>query len=84
MSFSSFIFKDNHVFNEEDTPSQKVAIAKEELNDTDIDDIRNLEDLLRFVFIDEQFGNLQEVADGGELSRNINQKKKSDVLQAYR
>ena len=32
-------------------------------------------------FIDEECGNLIEVNDDGELTRKINQKKKSDVLQ---
>ena len=34
--------------------------------------------------MNEESGNLQVVNDGGELTRNINQKKKSDVLKAYR
>ena len=34
------------------------------------------------MFIDEECGNLKEANDGGELTRNINQKKKSDVLQS--
>ena len=40
--FSSFVFKENHVFNEKDNPSEKVVIAEEELDDIDIDDIVNL------------------------------------------
>ena len=36
------------------------------------------------MFIDEEFGNLRVVTDGGELTRKINRKKKSDVLQVYR
>ena len=47
----------------------------------DIDDIRNLENLPGFVFIDEECRNLLVVNDGEELARNIKQKKKSDVLQ---
>ena len=35
------------------------------------------------VFTDEECGSLKVVVDGGELTTNINQKKKSDVLQAY-
>ena len=46
-----------------------------------IDDTGNLEDLLRVVFIDEECGNLKVVNDGGELTRNIKQKKKSDFLR---
>ena len=57
----------------------KVVIVEEELYRVDIDDIGNLEDLPRFVFIDEECWNLKVVINGGELTRNINQKKKSDV-----
>ena len=39
--------------------SQKVLMAEEELDGIDIDDITNLEDLLRLVFIDKEFGNLK-------------------------
>ena len=46
-----------------------------------IDDIRNLDQSPRLVFIDEKCGNLIVVNDSGELTRNISQKKKSDVLQ---
>ena len=62
-------------------PFRKTFIAEEELNDTDIDDIWNLEDLSWFVFIDEECGNLKVVNDDREFTRNINQKKKSDILQ---
>ena len=65
-------------------PSEKVAAVEKEVDGIDIDDIGNLEDLLRIVFIDEEFVNLQVVNNGGELTRNINQKKRSDVLQTYR
>ena len=37
-------------------------------------------DLPRLMFIDEEFRNLKAVVDGGELTRNINRKKKSGVL----
>ena len=37
--------------------------------------------LPRFVFIDEECGNLKVVNDDEELTRNINQKKKLDVSQ---
>ena len=51
----------------------------------DIDDIGNLEDLLRMVFIHEECsGNLKILVGGGELTRHINKKKKPDVLQTYR
>ena len=44
-------------------------------------DIGNVEDSPRLVFIDEECGNLIVVNDGGKLTGNINQKKKSDVSQ---
>ena len=47
-------------------------LVKEELDGTDIDDIGNLEDLLRIVFIHEECGNLKVFDDGGELTGNIN------------
>ena len=55
--FSSFVFKENHVFNEKYNPSQKVVIAEEELDDIDLDDFVNLEHLPEFVFINEERGN---------------------------
>ena len=57
------------------TFQKKNVIAEEELDCIDIDDIVNLEDSPRLVFIDEERGNLIGVNDGGELTRN-NQKKK--------
>ena len=65
-------------------PSEKIVIVKEELDGIDIDDIGNLEDLLRIVFIHEECGNLKVFIDSGELTGNINKKKKPGVLQAYR
>ena len=56
---SSFIFKQNQVFNEEDNPSQKVVLVEEELNDIDINDIGNLEGLPRLVFINGKCWNLK-------------------------
>ena len=47
-------------------------IVKEELDGIDIDDIGNLEDFLRILFIHEKCGNLKVFLDGGELTRNIN------------
>ena len=58
LCFSTFIFKENHVLNEEENTLQKVV---EELNDIDINEIGNLEDLPRLVFIDEKCGNLKVV-----------------------
>ena len=62
-------------------PSEKNVIVEEELDCIDIDDIGNLEDSPRRLFINEECGNLTVVMDGGILTRNINQKKKSDFLQ---
>ena len=50
---------------------QTFLIVKEELDYIDIDDIGNLEDLLRIVFLHEEFGNLKVFVDDGELTRNI-------------
>ena len=63
------------------TFQENFVIVEEELVGIDTDDIGNLEDSPRFVFIDEGCENLIVVNDAGELTRNINQKKKSDVLQ---
>ena len=82
--FSSFIFKENHVLVEEGNPSEKNVIAKKELDDIDINAIGNLEDLLRIVFIHQEYGNLKAFIDGGDLNRIINKKKKPGVLQIYR
>ena len=46
----------------------------------DIDDIGNLEDLLKLVFIDEKSLNFKVVIAGRDLTRNIDQKKTSDIL----
>ena len=83
--FSSFIFKENHGFIEDSNLLEKVLVEKElDGRTVDIDDIRNFEDLPRLVLLDEECGNLKVVNDSGELSRNINQKNKSDVLQPKR
>ena len=65
MKQSSFIFKENHVFIEEDdNPLDKVVTVKEELDGIDIDGIGNLVDLHRLMFIDEEYGNVKIVLDG--------------------
>ena len=46
----------------------------------DINDIGNVEDSHRFAFINEECENLIVVDDGEELAKNINQKKRSDIL----
>ena len=50
-------------------------IVKEELDGIDIDDIGNLEDLLRIVFIHEEYGNLEVFADGGELTGTLTKRR---------
>ena len=52
-------FKENIVLVEEHNPSKKNLIVKDELDVIDIDNIGNLEDLLRIVFIHEECGNLK-------------------------
>ena len=82
MRRSSSIIKENYIFIEEEgKPSDKVVMVEEEL---DIDGIGNLVDLHRQMIIDEDCGNLKVVVDSGELTRNDNRKKSSEVLQAYR
>ena len=70
----------NHGFTEKNNPSEKSGIVDEELVYINLSDIGNLKNLLRLVFINEKGGNLIVVNDGWELTRNINQKKKLDVL----
>ena len=80
--FSSFIFKKNHGFIQEGNPSEKFCYSWGR--------IRwywcrwhwklRLEDSSRFVFNDEKYENLIVVNDGGELTQNINQKKKFGVF----
>ena len=76
MRRSSFIFKENHLFIEEDNRSDKVIMGEEVL-----DGIGNLVDLPRLMFIDEGWGSLKVVIDGGEFTRNNNRKKRSEVIQ---
>ena len=56
-------------------------MVEEEINGVSTDDFGNIEDLSRLKFIDEQCGNLKVINDDGELTRNINQKKKLEVFQ---
>ena len=67
---SSFIFKENHAsIKEEENPSDKVVMVEEELDDIDIDDIKNLVDLARLMFIDEEIQNLKVVIESFRSSR---------------
>ena len=43
------------------TLHKKVVTVEEEVKDIDVDDIRNVEDLPRLVFIDEKCGNATAV-----------------------
>ena len=64
MRRSSFIFKESHAFIEEqDNPSEKVAMVEEELDGIDIDGIGDLADLSRLMLIDEECGNLKVVVE---------------------
>ena len=60
------------------TLQTKNVIVEEELDCTDIDDIRGF---TKLAFIDEEFGHLILVNDDdAELTRNINQKKRSQIF----
>ena len=78
--FSSFIFK-KITFIEKINHSEKNVIVEEELDCIDIDDIGNSKHLPRLSFIGVECGNIIVVDDVGELTRNSNQNKKSNVLQ---
>ena len=80
---SNFIFEENHVFIEEKL-SNKVVTVEEELDEIDIDRTGNLMNVPRLLFVDEECGNLGVVVDGGQLTRDNNRKRKSEVLQAYK
>ena len=70
-----FCFQKNHYFIEKSNPLEKNDIAEEELDCIDFDYTGNLEDSFRLVFINEECVNLIVVNDGGELTRNVNQRK---------
>ena len=87
--FSSFIFKEITSQLKRTTLQKTFDSQDEELNViNDIDDIGKdlgynfiiiLQDLIRIAIIHEECGNLKVFAEGGELSRNINKKKKPGV-----
>ena len=58
--------KKNNDFIQKRNPSKKMLV-EEELDYIDMDDIGNIEDSPRLAFIDEEYGNLIVVHDGGEL-----------------
>ena len=62
------------------TLQRNFVIVEEELDGIDTDDIGNLEDSPKFVFIDKECENLIVVNDGGELTQNTNRKKKFGVF----
>ena len=62
-------------FVKKNSSSEKKVIFEEELDCVDIDDIGNLEDSPRLVFINEECGNLIVVNGGGEPTENINRKR---------
>ena len=74
--FFWFYFQKTRAFIEEDNPSEKNVTVEERLDVIDIDDIGNLEDSPRLVLIYEKCKNLIVVNDGGELTRNTDQRKK--------
>ena len=57
-------------------------MVEEELDGLDINDIANLVDLPRLMFIDEECRNLKVVVDELDLTRNID-RKSSDLLREY-
>ena len=78
--FSRINFKNITVSLKKVTLQENNVVDEEELDCTDRDDLGNLEDSPRLVFIHEECGNLIVVNDGGELTENVYQKN-SDVLQ---
>ena len=52
--FFSFHFQKSHAFIEENNPSEENDIVEEGIDGIDIDEIGNLEDSPRLVFIDEE------------------------------
>ena len=58
--FLVLVFKENHVFIEEESPPVKVIIVEKEPNGVDKDGIGNLVVLPRLVFIDEVCENCNE------------------------
>ena len=59
----------------------KVLTVEKELGGSDTDGIGNLVELPRLMFINEDWGNLKVVVDGGQLTRNNNRNRKSEASQ---
>ena len=68
----TFYFQNNHSFIDKSNLSEKNVTVEEKLDCIDIDDIRDLKDSLRLLFIYEECENLIVVNDDGELTGNIN------------
>ena len=66
----------------EDKLSETFVILEEKLDAVAIDYIGNFKDVLRLVFINEEYGNLKVELEGEELARNINKNKMQVLLQA--
>ena len=66
----------------EDKLSETFVILEEKLDAVAIDYIGNFKDVLRLVFINEEYGNLKAELEGEELARNINKNKMQVLLQA--
>ena len=60
-----FYFWKKSRFHWRKNPSKKVVTVEEELDGINIDDIGNLMDFPRLMFIDEECGNIKVVVDGG-------------------
>ena len=82
-NFSSFIFKLNHVFMEEnENLEEKFIVGEEELDGIAIDGILNSENLPVYRWrILESKSSRRWLR---RLTRNINKKRKPEVLQAYK
>ena len=52
-----------------------MKLGEKAVDGIDVNEIGNLEDSPRFVFIHEECENLVVLNDAGELTRNINQKR---------
>ena len=65
-----FYFRRKSSFHRRTNPSHKVVTAQEKLDGIDIDGTGGLMDLPRLMYIDQECGNLEVAADGGQLRNN--------------